>query len=369
MHFVFLSSTMKFTGGTKLLFEYASYLRLANHQVDVLVKHETGALKGNLDVTVVTDFNSKTIPECDLVIASTPRDLKQAWDSNKNRVVNFCQGFQVVGLEQRIDGQGIPFRYQKKGVLNKLRLIRKKISWQKKINRIDDLYRLPMPMIAVSKPLQRTLEKRYNRKVDLCINGVSKKYFFPIKGKTIINITLDRPLRIINVGPFDVSVKGISITLGAIKKLKNIGIPIHFTRVAPELMDFEKEDTCVDQFFENVSPEKMGEIMRSADMYVSNSFAAEGFGLPAIEALSCGLLCVLSSIPSYKSFSYRDDFCFFLDDNNISETANTIQKIIQFPASDIDNIRDNALKVASAFSLDTACQKFEQILVKIVGEE
>jgi len=359
---------MKFTGGTKLLFEYASYLRNAGHRTDVLVKHKTGTLKDSIDVTIVPDFISEFIPECDLVIATTPRDLRQAWDSKKNKVVNFCQGFQITELEQRIQGYNIPLRFQKKGIVNKLRLIRKKISWQKKIKRIDKLYKLPIPMITVAKPLQKILEQRYNRKVDLCVNGVSKKYFFSAIEKAEIKITADRPLRIISVGPFDVSVKGISITLDAIKKLKSIGVPIHFTRIAPEFIDVEKKDPCVDEFFENVSSQKMGEIMRSSDVYISNSFAAEGFGLPAIEALSCGLICILNSIPSYKSFSDRDGFCYFLDENNVDKTVKAIQKIVQLSKSDMNIIHNNALEVASNFSLDKACQSFEQILLRIAKE-
>ncbi len=365
MHFVFLSTTMKLTGGTKLLFEYASYLRTHGHHVDVLVKSKTGNLKSYIDATLVPDFNLKTIPDCDLVVATTPRDLRQAWDSKKNKVVNFCQGLQIIGLEQRIKGEALPFRFQKKGLFNKLKLMRKKKYWQKKIDRIDELYRLPMPIITVAKPLQKILEQRYGRKVDLCTNGVSNKYFFSLSKKRRLRATTDHPLRILSVGPYDVSVKGIAITIDAIKELKQQGIPIHFTRVAPEFLSFEKKNPCVDKFFENVSSKKMGEIMHSSDIYISNSYAAEGFGLPAIEALSCGLLCILSSIPSYRSFSDKDGFCFFLEGNNVGETVKTILRVMQLSKTDLGNVTANALEVASNFSLDKACQRFEQILIKL----
>lgn len=367
MHFVFLRTTMKFSGGTKLFFEYASYLRLAGHQVDVIVKRKEGVLKKALDVTLVENFNSQTIPKCDLVVATTPNDVKQAWDCKNNRVVNFCQGFPIIEFEQRISGEVVPLRFQKKGLLNKLRLTWKKKSWLKKIHTIDKIYKLPISLITVSKSLQTILEQRYNKPVQLCLNGVSSNFFYPMKNKTITKATTNRPLRIISVGPLDVSVKGITITYDAIKRLKQEGTPIHFTRVTPKAIDFEKKEPCVDQLFENVNSEEMGNILRSADVYISNSFKGEGFGLPAIEALSCGLICILTPIPSYKSFSKRNDYCYFLQKNNADATIKCIQQILNLPEYEINSIRKNALEVAANFSFEDACERFEQILINLVN--
>lgn len=367
MHFVFLRTTMKFSGGTKLFFEYASYLRSEGHQVDVLVKRKEGALKKALDVTLVENFNSQTIPKCDLVVATTPNDVKQAWDCKNNRVVNFCQGFPIIEFEQRVSGEVVPLRFQKKGLMNKLRLMRKKKSWRKKIYKIDKIYRLPIPLITVSKSLQAILEQRYNQPVHLCLNGVSNNFFYPMKNKTRAKATPNRPLRIISVGPLDVSVKGITITYDTIKRLKQKGAPIHFTRVTPKAIDIEKKEPCVDQLIENVNSEEMGNILRSADVYISNSFKGEGFGLPALEALSCGLICILTPIPSYLSFSKRNDYCYFLQENNADATIECIQRILNSPEYEIDTISKNGLKVAADFSFENACKRFEQILVNLAN--
>lgn len=52
--------------------------------------------------------------------------------------------------------------------------------------------------------------------------------------------------------------------------------------------------------------ENIIEYFYSADIYISNS-SSEGFSISVIEALSCGLLCFLSSIPSHIE-------CFEIDD-------------------------------------------------------
>lgn len=53
--------------------------------------------------------------------------------------------------------------------------------------------------------------------------------------------------------------------------------------------------------------ENIIDYFQASDIYVSNS-ASEGFSISVIEALSCGLLCLLSDIPSHKE-------CFEIDQN------------------------------------------------------
>jgi glycosyltransferase involved in cell wall biosynthesis len=365
MIITFLSDNMNFSGGRKLLFEYAEYLRSQNHQVHVLVQEKRGALSEMLDVSVVKDFSSGNIPECDIILATTPREVKQAYDSGKGRVVHFCQGFEVTDLEQRIDGTVIPPRFQGNGIISRISLARKRRSWKKKKAKIDKIYQLPTDLIAVSRHLQSDLEKRYERKVHLCINGINRTIFSPEETFKWNNFSESNPLKVINVGPYKVTFKGISKTYKAIKQLKEDNYPIEFIRVAPKFLEEEYGLGIVDKFYENIPPEELAGLFRSANVYISNSTEGEGFGLPAMEAMSCGLICILSSISSYKNFSDRDNHCIFVPEGDVDATVEAVKRVINLTKEQALDIRTNGLEVASGYTFEKSCKKFEEILQKV----
>lgn len=363
MHFVFLSDNMKFSGGRKLLFEYATYLREQGHQVDVLVQEETGTLAGMLEVTKVADFSPENIPECEKIIATTPGEVKQAYEAGKGYVIHFCQGFEITDLQQRVDGKVLPPRFQGEGFFHNLNIARKKRSWQKKIEKIDSVYRLPTTLVAVSKHLQVELQERYKRDVYLCENGIHREFFYPEENFTWQKFTAEKPLRIINIGPYSVTFKGIDTTLSAIEMLKDRQLPIEFIRVAPSITDDERHNPLIDHYYESLSQKELGDLIRSSHVYISNSTEGEGFGLPALEAISSGVIPVLSSINSYRNFSETCDFCYFVPEYDAGATAVAIEKILSADELEICEIRKKALQVADRFSFERSCQTFEKILI------
>jgi hypothetical protein len=179
-HCVFLTDSLSFSGGRKLLLERAAYLRsLSGWDVSVLVQEPTGPLEGIVDVEVVRDFSPSSIPECDVVVATTPREVEDAWRAGRGEVVHFCQGFEITDLEQRVAGRVVPPRYSGTGLFAAARLARKRFSWKRKIKRIDSAYRLPTVLVAVSRHLAEELALRYGREVALCENGVDLSVFHP----------------------------------------------------------------------------------------------------------------------------------------------------------------------------------------------
>jgi len=366
---VFLSDNMNFSGGRKLLFEYASFLRKRGHKVDVLVQKEKGSLKGTLSVTIVNAFNRDEIPECDLIIATTPREVKNAYDSKRGDVIHFCQGYEITDLNQRVNGKVIPPRYQSKSLFSKFTILRKKLSWRKKIKRIDNIYRLPTVLLTVSKHLQKELELIYSRKVFLCENGIHNEYFYPQKDFHWNKFTPEKPLKIINIGPHKVTFKGINTTLKAIEILKKKNFPIMLIRVAPHIEQHEYDNPIIDKCYENIPPENLGELLRNSHVYISNSTEGEGFGLPALEAISSGLITILSSINSYKNFSNKKNFCYFIPEYDALKTAETIEKILTLPKNEIEKMRTSALSVAKKFSFKHSCETFEKILYKNLHKE
>jgi glycosyltransferase involved in cell wall biosynthesis len=369
MNIIFLTDHLKFSGGRWLLLEYAAFLKERGHQVTVLIQKERGELLGRLPTTTVPTFDARHIPPCDLIVATTPREAVDAWRSGRGKVIHFCQGFEVTDYEQRLDGTALPEHYRGAGWLT---LLRKRWTWWRKLRRVDAAYRLPTHLIAVSAHLQRELEGRYGRRVHLCRNGVDLTTLRPDPDWQERPFATDRPMRVLNIGPLDVAYKGVPTTLAAVSRVRDSGLPVEFTRITPRPPPAEERPDGAYTLHVKLPREEFVRTMRGCDVYVSNSTEREGFGLPAMEALSCGLACVLSDIECYRAFAPgRGDFCIFVPPGDIEATAAALVELHRQSGSGrLAELRRRALEVSADFSHQAACATFERILNAIhTGKE
>jgi glycosyltransferase involved in cell wall biosynthesis len=248
--------------------------------------------------------------------------------------------------------------------------LRKRWTWWRKLRRVDAAYRLPTHLIAVSAHLQRELEERYRRKVHLCRNGVDQTTLKPNSDWQETTFTAERPMRVLNIGPMDVSYKGVPVTVEAVALARSRGVPIEFTRITPRPPSTEKPDGAY-TLQVKLPREEFVRVMKGSDVYVSNSTEREGFGLPAMEALSCGLVCVLSDIECYRSFAPgQTDFCRFVPPDDAEATATALAEIHRLAGSGrLAEYRRRALETSAGFSHQAACAIFETILNKIHTEK
>jgi glycosyltransferase involved in cell wall biosynthesis len=107
----------------------------------------------------------------------------------------------------------------------------------------------------------------------------------------------------------------------------------------------------VDRFLVAISEQEMAALYRQTDIFVSSSLEAEGFGLPAVEALSSGVPCVLTEIPAYGSFSAARDFAYFVPTHRPEAIADGIMTFIN-EGSIRNRCIERGLEVARAFSLE-----------------
>jgi len=362
MKLVFLSQHMKFSGGRRLHFDYAKYLMSAKHDVSVLVLKDAGELKGYLPVRTVPAFDSKNIPECDLIVATTPKDVRLALESGRGKVVHFCQGYDNIDMEKRINENIIPPRYQGSGLLYRITLFRKKMQWRKTLREWEAIYHLPTFLISISSHLQDELERRYGRPAPLCRNGIDLKIFQPDKDKICRKFSAGNPMRIINIGPYDVTYKGIQTTIEAVKKAKDAGMSIDFMRIAPVASTAEAALNPSYPVKIGVSQDEFCSAMRSSDVYISNSTDREGFGLPAMEAMASGIVPILSDINCYRSFSGKSDHCIFVPEGDCDATFKAIERLYGMPPPEFQIMREKGIAVSKDFSFEKSCARFEELL-------
>jgi glycosyltransferase involved in cell wall biosynthesis len=288
------------------------------------------------------------IPECDIYVGTLYRDVKELFQRGKGRVVHLCQGYEPIDFESRIKGEAITEKYLRKGFFSIWRYF-DVLKFKKRIKEIESVYALPTVKAAVSKHLTELIQKRYHQKCFLIQNGINPDVFYPNerriwgeKGK----------IKVLSVGPINVGFKGIPDTLSAIKILKNKGVPIEFIRVSPHPpSEREEVGRVVDQYHINLKEKEMGELYRNSDIFISSSLEGEGFGLPAMEALACGVPSILTEISSYLNFDEKRDFAYFVQTHRPDRIAEEILTFIEDQRIR-EKCRTRGLDVSKRFTLE-----------------
>jgi glycosyltransferase involved in cell wall biosynthesis len=100
-------------------------------------------------------------------------------------------------------------------------------------------------------------------------------------------------------------------------------------------------------FFHNVSDEELSNLYKNAIALVSASFM-EGFGLPAIEAISNNCIAVLSNIPSFKEV--LGDAAIYFNPNNVQEISEKMQEVLINGKTHYSNQMQKAKEKLALFS-------------------
>jgi glycosyltransferase involved in cell wall biosynthesis len=163
--------------------------------------------------------------------------------------------------------------------------------------RIERVYRLPARKLAVSRALTERLARR-----GIAARPVGQAFdasgFHP--GPEANGGPGGRPWVLI-VGPFESHSKGIDVALAGLRLWRERGGEFLLRRVS-ELPPSETERRLLaaDEFHRRLPPERMPFAYRASTILVAASRAEEGFGLPGLEALCCGVPSLLSDTPGQR---------------------------------------------------------------------
>ena len=157
---------------------------------------------------------------------------------------------------------------------------------------IDEIYRRPNVKIAVSPHLVELVQSTYHQPCDWIPQPLDTSLFSPIEGA-------GKPrhsMRILVSGLWDLEVKGAQRAMRALR-----GLDIELVRLTQGVTDEERAFWPEAESHESIAPAKVPEVLRSVDMYVTLSSDVEGFGLPMLEAMSCGIPVIASDIGAHRA--------------------------------------------------------------------
>lgn len=186
--------------------------------------------------------------------------------------------------------------------------------------------------ISVSKQLSEILNNN-NKNIEFYYvdNGIDTKKFKPMENKIELrkklNLPTDKKL-FIWCGNF-ISIKSPMTIVDIIKELKSLDLYYVFCGegiLKPKCKDELQNNSNVlfTGYVNNIK-----EYLQASDYYISTSLS-EGLPNGVLEALSCGLPCILSNIPQHKYIlGKQKDIALFFEAKNTEDLKNKIKKILK----------------------------------------
>lgn len=223
---------------------------------------------------------------------------------------------------------------------------------------------LPIPKIAISPELARRMARRFPGRWHWVLQGMDLSLWTPA-------LRLPGKKRLLLVGPFDGEIDGAikgmpQGLLAAHLACESCGLQLirlnQFNQAKEEKRFHKAKD-----YYHGVPPADVPGIYQSSDLFLSSSQAVEGFGLPALEALACGLPCVLSDIPSYRDFDDTDDFALWAPPGDPVRMAKRVEQLWCDPELQA-HLRRRGPEVAALYENNRALDRLESVFDYLVSE-
>ena len=329
-------------GGVKVALEDANWLSRRGHQVTVVSRSGPPAwMKLDCEFRQVADFRPENLPDGDVLIGTFWSTVP--WVANagpeKGVPVHFCQGFEADNPENAA-----------------LR------------ERIEATYRLPgMHHVTISPHLTRVLRERFSIQAHEVRYAIDHSVHHPAAERPP-----QSPLRIGLVGPYQIDWKDLATGYAACELAHKAGQQLVLVRAsntppAPE----ERDLPFPVEWHQQLRPDQMGDYYRSLDVFLGTSRGVEeGFFLPAIEAMACGVPSVLTNIPCFRNHSQlvqHDRYALFVEPQDPAAMAEAL--VLAGALPDVRAaLRDSGLQVANEYHPDRHGEELEGVLQRLAGD-
>jgi len=322
---IYFVRNITISGGVKVLSQHVRLLRRQGVDAQLLtLRDDHPGYYGDRPEIIVGTQDGRL--DADVSVATKPSDVMWLFRAQRGRpsvICHLCQGDDIGDLRTRLRQL---LRWKNVARAPVPRLI-ETVTLYQRLRRYEASYRLPTRKMAVSAHLCQLIQTRFRQ---LCVeipNGVDPDVFCP--GNRSDEADAGTPWRIVSVGRFDTEIKGIADVLAAIAWLKQAGYAIHLTRIAGEPITVQEQASgIIDQYWQGISEQRMADILRASHVLIAGSREAEGFGLSALEAMACGVPCVLTAVPCYVGLDSPSDYAHFVPPRRPRALADGILEVM-----------------------------------------
>jgi glycosyltransferase involved in cell wall biosynthesis len=311
------------SGGIRVQLMQADALIARGHQVRLVTKGAPLTWRSSeAEWVYVDNFYTYDASGDDFVVGTFWLTLQPAWEIARERAVHLCQGY-----------EGFIGAYA--GILDK----------------IESAYRLPLPKLVVAKSLADVC-RRFNKDVTYIGQIVEEEFF---RDRTPPE---HEPPRVLVCGQSQADFRGIEEAYGAVAHARWFHQKLELVRVSAWAPSKGEPLDSVQEFHVALSTREMTRLLHSCDLLIAANHAAEGFGLPAAEAMASRLPTLLTSIPSYLSFDDVHDYALFAPPANAIELGERLVELL----SDTElreRLRIRGRAVAEQWHAESVAEKLE----------
>jgi len=324
-------------GGTKVALHQANLMARRGHRVTVV---STGGRPDwfplEAELITVERLEPSAVPPADLCVATFWTTLQVAVDAPCRQAVHYCQGYEGSFPHNRSEHPAI-----------------------------ERAYRLPLPAMVVSPHLARLLAECFERParwVPQPLEGFWRSRDFAARFR---RRPRRRP-RVLVASPFEIEWKGVATALRAVRILRERSFDLHLVRLTQwPLTDEERALQVPDELHQRLLPRQVARLMAGCDLLLAPSWEQEGFGLPVLEAMACGVPVVASDVSCFREYAVAAAHLVPWDSPEAFSDA--AEAILSSPRT-WRRMRRNGLAVARRFTEERSVRAAEKALFWALGE-
>ena len=274
MRIAYLLESTELSGGVKVVLMQAEALARRGHRVTVVSPEPPpdwfSLSQAHFERAAFSD--SEALSAAEIRVATFWKTAAAALSGARGPVFHLCQGY---------EGQFSFYRSE----------------WPA----IEAAYRLPTRKLAISATLSARLDALgYGPVVDVG-QAFDARLFSP---GPVRATSASEPPVVLVIGPSQADLKGIGVALDGLALWRQRGGRFVLRRVSyMPCPEDERRRGLTDEYHLGLPPERMPEAYRSSDLFIGPSRAEEGFGLPSLEALGCGIPVLLSDTPGHRELA------------------------------------------------------------------
>ncbi|MBI4655555.1 MAG: glycosyltransferase family 4 protein [Elusimicrobia bacterium] len=233
--------------------------------------------------------------------------------------------------------------------------------WGGPEEQVNETYTLPLRKIVISTWLKKIIEEKFKvLTYGPAFNGVNLDVFYR---DPYHDFSLHNPIRI-GMMYHTAIWKGIKDGVKAFeiarKKHPDIQMVLFGVNRGKDIPDYA-------EFHENPSQDNLRKIYNSLDIFIMPSHT-EGFGLPPMEAMACGVACILTNVGAVPDYAVHGETALVSPPKQPEELAKNLIYLL-------DN-QEKRKKIAKAgcnyikqFTWERSIKQLEEILKKILQEK